>query len=60
MESYTVNAERGVLHVSEEKQPHETLTDKNNGLSSAQEVLYAEEFKKADKAGEKKEEQDGK
>lgn len=46
--------------MSEEKQPHETLTDKNNGLSSAQEVLYAEEFKKADKAGEKKEEQDGK
>lgn len=38
--------------MSEEKQPHETLTDKNNGLSSAQEVLYAEEFKKADKAGE--------
>ena len=36
--------------MSEEKQPHEMLTDKNNNLSSAQEVEYAEDFKKADKA----------
>lgn len=32
------------------KPPHEQMTDKNNGLSSAQEVLYQEEYKKADKA----------
>ncbi|WP_318617988.1 YfhE family protein [Sporosarcina sp. YIM B06819] len=30
------------------KTPHKQMTDKNNGLSSAQEVLYQEEFKKAD------------
>lgn len=38
--------------MSENKQPHKTLTDKNNGLSSAQEVLYAKEYKRADKAAE--------
>lgn len=38
--------------MSENKQPHETLTDKNNGLSATQEVLYAKDFKKADKATE--------
>lgn len=32
------------------KPPHKQLTDKNNGLSSMQEVLYQEEFKRADKA----------
>lgn len=36
--------------MSEKKPPHEQLTDKNNGLSSAQEVLYQEEYKRADKA----------
>lgn len=35
--------------MSEKKPPHKQMTDKNNGLSSAQEVLYQEEFKKADK-----------
>ena len=35
--------------MSEKKPPHEQMTDKNNGLSSAQEVLYQEEYKKADK-----------
>ncbi len=39
--------------MTENKQPHETLTDKNNNLSSAQEVEYANDFKKADKAAEK-------
>lgn len=39
--------------MNEKKPPHEQLTDKNNGLSSAQEVLYQEEFKKADKVDEK-------
>lgn len=38
-----------MLDLSEEKKPHKTLTDKNNGLSSAQEVLYVKDFKKADK-----------
>lgn len=43
--------------MSEKKPPHERMTERNNGLSSAQEVLYAEEFKKADNAtkNEKKE-----
>ncbi|PID03256.1 YfhE family protein [Sporosarcina sp. P2] len=36
--------------MSENKQPHKTLTDKNNGLSSTQEVLYDKEFKRADQA----------
>ena len=34
--------------MSEKKPPHEQLTDKNNGLSSMQEVLYQEEYKRAD------------
>lgn len=38
--------------MTENKKPHETLTDKNNNLSSAQEVEYANDFKKADKATE--------
>lgn len=37
-----------MLDLSESKQPHKTLTDKNNGLSAAQEVLYAEDYRKAD------------
>ncbi|WP_432355422.1 YfhE family protein [Sporosarcina sp. A2] len=36
--------------MTEKKEPHETLTDKNNNLSSAQEVEYASDFKKADNA----------
>ncbi|WP_203248911.1 YfhE family protein [Sporosarcina beigongshangi] len=35
--------------MSEKKPPHVQLTTKNNGLSSTQEVLYQEEYKKADK-----------
>ncbi|WP_438313889.1 YfhE family protein [Sporosarcina sp. FA9] len=38
--------------MSGKRSPHERMTDKNNGLSSAQEVLYQEEFKKADKIKE--------
>lgn len=34
--------------MSEKKPPHEQMTDKNNGLSSMQEVLYQEEYKSAD------------
>ncbi|WP_210469333.1 YfhE family protein [Sporosarcina sp. 6E9] len=36
--------------MSEKKMPHEKMTEKNNGLSSAQEVTYQNEFKKADNA----------
>ena len=36
--------------MSEKKPQHEQMTTKNNGLSSMQEVVYHEEFKKADKA----------
>ncbi|WP_425505468.1 YfhE family protein [Sporosarcina jiandibaonis] len=35
---------------SEKKAPHERMTEKNNGLSSTQEVTYQREFKKADNA----------
>lgn len=41
------------MSLAEKKPPHEQMTDKNNGLSSAQEVLYQEEYKKADKASKK-------
>ena len=47
------------LSVTEKRPPHERMTDKNNGLSSTQEVLYDEEFNKADAATKnKKEEKD--
>lgn len=36
--------------MNQKKEPHERLTERNNGLSSTQEVLYAKEFKSADKA----------
>ncbi|KKB33641.1 YfhE family protein [Bacillus thermotolerans] len=32
------------------REPHERMTEKNNGLSDTQEVLYQKEFKKADRA----------
>ncbi|MFC4408882.1 YfhE family protein [Chungangia koreensis] len=36
--------------MSENKKPHEQITDKNNGLTSAQEVTYPNDFKRADEA----------
>lgn len=36
--------------MTEKKEPHEMMTEKNNKLSSAQEVEYVDDFKKADKA----------
>lgn len=39
-----------MLDLSENKPLHKKMTDKNNGLSSAQEVLYAEDYTKAEKA----------
>lgn len=41
--------------MSQKKEPHERLTERNNGLSSTQEVLYAKEFKSADKAAKETE-----
>lgn len=43
--------------MAEEKQPHEKLADKELDLKAAQEVHYQDDFKKADKAGEEKREQ---
>ena len=39
--------------MTDRKPPHEQLTVKGNGLTSTQEVLYQQEFKKADKATQK-------
>ncbi|MFC5601886.1 YfhE family protein [Sporosarcina koreensis] len=36
--------------MNQKREPHERLTERNNSLSSTQEVLYAKEFKSADKA----------
>ncbi|WP_095407497.1 YfhE family protein [Pseudobacillus wudalianchiensis] len=36
------------------KEPHEKMTDKSNGLSDTQEVLYQNEFNRADAANEEK------
>lgn len=41
--------------MNEKKQPHERLTEKNNGLSDTQEVLYAKDFKRADNTLKKNE-----
>ncbi|GKV55185.1 hypothetical protein NCCP2222_11320 [Sporosarcina sp. NCCP-2222] len=41
--------------MNEKKQPHERLTEKNNGLRDTQEVLYAKDFKRADNALKKNE-----
>lgn len=37
------------MKLDKNKQPHEQMTDKNNNLSSAQEVFYQKDFNKADK-----------
>lgn len=34
--------------MSKKNAPHNPMTQKNNGLSSAQEVTYNDEFKRAD------------
>lgn len=39
--------------MTKKKPPHEQLTDKNNGMSSTQEVLYQDEYRKADKVTKK-------
>ncbi|SFE70153.1 YfhE family protein [Alteribacillus iranensis] len=35
--------------MADEKAPHKQMTDRNNGLSSTQEVRYPNDFKRADK-----------
>ncbi|UCZ53491.1 YfhE family protein [Bacillus shivajii] len=32
--------------------PHKHMNEKHNGLSTAQEVIYSKDFKKADRAAE--------
>lgn len=44
---------KGVLHMKEHKQPHEQLTVQDNQLTATQEVLYHDEFKRADNATKK-------
>lgn len=39
--------------MKDRKPPHEQLTVKDNGLTSTQEVLYHEEFKRADQRTKK-------
>ncbi|KIL76086.1 YfhE family protein [Bacillus badius] len=36
------------------KEPHKQMTDKSNGLSDTQEVLYQHEFNRADAADKEK------
>ena len=43
----------GAQTLKDRKPPHQQLTVKDNGLTATQEVLYQEEFKRADKATEK-------
>lgn len=40
--------------MSERKEPYQMMSEENNNLSSAQEVEYVKEFKKADNATKKK------
>lgn len=35
--------------MSKNREPHEKMTTQSNGLTKTQEVLYQEEFKKADR-----------
>lgn len=43
---------KGASHMNNKKEPHEQMTEKNNNLSSAQEVHYQKDYNKADKAME--------
>lgn len=40
--------------MADRKEPHEKMTDKNNGLSDTQEVLYQDDFNRADAADKEK------
>lgn len=50
-----VKARKGkvIRLTNKKKEPHEQMTDKNNNLSAAQEVEYAKDFTRADKAVKK-------
>lgn len=52
MDKLVIESEEN-LKMTDKRQPHEQMTEKNNGLSSAQEVLYDKEFQKADNAEKK-------
>lgn len=43
--------------MTDKQQPHEQMTEKNNGLTSTQEVLYDEEFQRADHVGKNEKKQ---
>ena len=40
------------------REPHERMAETNNGLRDTQEVLYQDEFKRADAAGKKQSQKD--
>ncbi|MHA6258480.1 YfhE family protein [Sporosarcina sp. CAU 1771] len=44
-----INTERSLQYMHKKKEPHKQMTEKNNNLTSTQEVLYQEVFNKADK-----------
>jgi hypothetical protein len=43
---------KGVSEMDRKQWPHKHMNEKHNGLSSAQEVHYSNDFKKADRAAE--------
>ncbi|MET1015137.1 MAG: YfhE family protein [Paenisporosarcina sp.] len=40
--------------MAKNREPHEKMTTQSNGLTKTQEVLYQEEFKKADSSSNEK------
>lgn len=40
--------------MEKQQQPHRKINERENGLSSAQEVKYADKFRRADRASEGK------
>ncbi|WP_213421244.1 YfhE family protein [Bhargavaea massiliensis] len=42
----------------DQKQPHERMTEKNNSLSDTQEVLYQDDFNRADAADKQQNKKD--
>ena len=50
---------KGVLGMKKgNREPHERMAETNNGLRDTQEVLYQDEFKRADAAGKKQNQKD--
>lgn len=48
-----IKESEAILQMTDKRPPHEQMTEKNNGLTAAQEVLYDEEFQRADHADKK-------